>query len=211
MVRGSSRLNRSAAAAGLETAESRGHLPAIFPSLSPSLDPPSVHALPSSFAMRPAVQCPQSVRPLKRSLENMDSAPGRPSASKHPRLAPLPSPAPSVDNHPPSTSNAQASIQRHFSQRPSASQPLKIPTRIARRQRNSVGYSRPLPRSLRQYAGGYRKSLAQRSPRCAFSAPRPLRLSSSLLTVLARHQRDSELGNGVDSGLPRPLPLQTRD
>lgn len=51
--------------------------------------------------MRPAVQCPQPVRSLKRSLESIDFAPDRPSASKHPRLAPLPfpSPAPLIDNH----------------------------------------------------------------------------------------------------------------
>ena len=153
----------------------------------------------------------QRVRSLKRSL---DFAPNRPSASKHLgwRHCYYHCQLHQTTITSPSTSYAQAVVQagRYRSQRPSASA-LKILVRIARPQGSNVGYGHQLPRPTRRYAGGYRKSLAQRPLRWDFSILRPLCPSSILLTVPARHQRASKCRNQVDSGVPQLLKLHTQD
>ena len=64
------------------------------------------------------VQCPQPTKSLKRSLESID--PDRPSASKHPRLGPLPSPAPSLDDHLYSHAQRHSICQSSASSRPTS-------------------------------------------------------------------------------------------
>lgn len=166
--------------------------------------------------MRPTVHSPQPVRPLKRSLDSIDPASDRPSASKHPRLASLPLPLPSPD---PSDEKNVSLHARGPSNCPSKapSQPThkrKMPSKTlwaALRQRGSVYCSRRLLPSRLQYTSGFRRSLAYKAFLQVFSAPRLMAPPSSSLGVLSRHQRESKCRNRIDSGLRRPRLVKIRD